>query len=201
MKVLWLILLILITSSPVSYSQDDDGAKYFHNSYHLYLKADLLYPTMSLFSKPTALGASIELKLPNIVGLQLNGIYAFSSSFYVAQKDYQIIPEIRFDLNNNIKRVIFTGAYGKYNLYRYLSYSKVSATQKEDLYYRSQGLGLGGIIGYQWHIKWISFEARIGVGAFKDFKVDIYENLVAFQNDMSLILDYMAGINIGLRIF
>jgi hypothetical protein len=200
MKTIRLILLILIFSSPESYCQDD-GAEHPQNSYHLYFKADLLYPTMSLFSKPTALGASIELQSPSIVGLQLNGIYAFSSSLEVEQKDYQIIPEFRFYLNRDIKRVIFTGLYVKYNVYRYQSYSSLSATKKEMLYYRSQGLGFGGLVGYQWHIKRISFEARIGVGAFKDFKIDIYENLVAFQNDMSLKLDYMAGINIGWRIF
>ena len=84
-------------SSPDIYCQED-GVKTPQNSYHLYLKADILYPTMSLFSKPTALGASIELKSPGIIGLQLNGIYAFSSSIEVEQKDYQIIPEFRFYL-------------------------------------------------------------------------------------------------------
>ena len=101
-------------SSPDIYCQED-GVKTPQNSYHLYLKADILYPTMSLFSKPTALGASIELKSPGIIGLQLNGIYAFSSSIEVEQKDYQIIPEFRFYLNKNSKRVFFTGLYAKYN--------------------------------------------------------------------------------------
>ena len=78
MKTIRLILLIIVISSPTIYCQED-VAKTPQDSYHLYLKADILYPTMSLFSKPTALGASIELKSPGIIGLQLNGIYAFSN--------------------------------------------------------------------------------------------------------------------------
>ncbi|MFC2080912.1 DUF3575 domain-containing protein [Bacteroidota bacterium] len=196
-----LILILLILSVPIiCYCQNGLATQTNHN-YKLFLKADILYPAMSLFSNPTAFGVSIELVSPGIVGLQVNGIYAFSNGSTVVQKDYQIIPEFRLYLKRETKRVLFSGLYSKYNVYRYKSHGNYGGTNQELLYYKSQGIGLGGIVGYEWYLKRISFEARICVGAFKDYNIDIYENLLFYQNDMSLKLDYMAGINIGFRIF
>ena len=100
MKKLSSIILILFFGLAHSNSQDVE-AENLSKNYHLFLKGDLLYPTMSLFSQPTAFGASIELKTPSILALQVNGIYAFTNSSTVVQKDYQVIPEFRLDISNN----------------------------------------------------------------------------------------------------
>lgn len=183
-----IVILLLCYFKGFSQTREQDHS----SSNHLYLKADVLSPVLSLLPsiKTYTFGASIEYKIKSRWGLQLNGYYYWGDNYHPNDtKGFMITPEGRYYFNEH-----FVGAYFKFDNYEY--YYSHNSFSPEGM---NKNIGIGALYGYQKVIKRFVIEGRIGIGVNTNVENNYFYR--RYPEDLPILWDVLLAVNVGWKIF
>lgn len=178
------IIAILLLCYLKGFTQGQDHS----SKNHLYVKADILSPVLSLLPsiKTYTFGASLEYKLKSKWGVQLNGYYYWEDNSRVFDREgFFVMPELRYYINEHL-----IGIYLKSDNYQYAKpYNPVF----DEIWFQNTAIGI--LYGYQKEINRFVIEGRVGFGVSLNTK-----NFQYYQKDDAMV-DTILAVNIGWKIY